>query len=173
MKAILPLFLCMLLLGCKSNIKRVKPIHIQPQRNTVVYWARNEKTEDARVINVISEKAKNANDVLIFGKVREGSPKQLNATELKKSILLVRKYMEKHPENFLPLDSYYQQYIGYVKEGKRMADVILFSHFKVTYDGLTAIRSDFRVSVFYYKPVNKYRHMLTINLDKDKVSPFQ
>ena len=121
-----------------------------------------------KIYNVISEKAVMANGDPLFGKIRTEVPKQLNDKEFELAKAVVRKYIHRHQDEFLPFDSYFQQYLGYKKEGVLMADVALFSYYRVIYqkgvDGI--ICEDYRVKFRFLKDLGKERKRLTINLDK-------
>ena len=121
-----------------------------------------------KIYNVISEKAVTANGDSLFGKIRTEVPKQLNDKEFEVAKAVVRKYIHRHQDEFLPFDSYFQQYLGYKKEGVLMADVALFSYYRVIYQkGVAGItREDYRVKFRFLKDFEKERKMLTINLDK-------
>ena len=109
-----------------------------------------------------------ANGDPLFGKIRTEVPKQLNDKEFELAKTIVRKYINKHQADYLPFDSYFQQYLGYEKEGVLMADVALFSYYRVIYQkGVAGItREDYRVKFRFLKELGKERKRLTINLDK-------
>nr|WP_315091997.1 hypothetical protein [uncultured Prevotella sp.] len=121
-----------------------------------------------KIYNVISEKAVTANGDPLFGKIRKEVPKQLNDKEFELAKSVVRKYIHRHQDEFLPFNSYFQQYLGYKKEGVLMADVALFSDYRVIYQkGVAGItREDYRVKFKLLKELGKERKRLTINLDK-------
>ena len=121
-----------------------------------------------KIYNVISEKAVTDNGDPLFGKIRTEAPKQLNDKEFELAKTIVRKYIHRHQADYLPFDSYFQQYLGYKKEGVLMADVALFSYYRVIYQkGVAGItREDYRVKFRFLKDLGKERKMLTINLDK-------
>ena len=121
-----------------------------------------------KIYNVISEKAVTANGDSLFGKIRTEVPKQLNDKEFEVAKAVVRKYIHRHQDEFLPFDCYFQQYLGYKKEGVLMADVALFSYYRVIYQkGVAGItREDYRVKFRFLKDLGKERKRLTINLDK-------
>ena len=121
-----------------------------------------------KIYNVISEKAVTANGDSLFGKIRTEVPKQLNDKEFEVAKAVVRKYIHRHQDEFLPFDCYFQQYLGYKKEGVLMADVALFSYYNVIYQKGVAgiICEDYRVKFRLLKDLGKERKMLTINLDK-------
>lgn len=109
-----------------------------------------------------------ANGDSLFGKIRKEIPKQLNDKEFELAKAVVRKYIHGHQDDFLPFDSYFQQYLGYKKEGVLMADVALFSYYRVIYQkGVNGIIcEDYRVKFRFLKDLGKERKRLTINLDK-------
>ena len=121
-----------------------------------------------KIYNVISEKAVTANGDPLFGKIRKEVPKQLNDKEFEVAKAVVRKYIHRHQDEFLPFDCYFQQYLGYKKEGVLMADVALFSYYRVIYQKGVAgiICEDYRVKFRFLKDLGKERKRLTINLDK-------
>ena len=121
-----------------------------------------------KIYNVISEKAVMANGDSLFGKIRTEVPKQLNDKEFELAKSVVRKYIHRHQDEFLPFDCYFQQYLGYKKEGVLMADVTLFSYYRVIYQkGVAGITcEDYRVKFRFLKDLGKERKRLTINLDK-------
>jgi len=124
-----------------------------------------------KIYNVISEKVIMDNGDPLFGKIRTEVPKQLNDKEFELAKTIVRKYIHRHQDEFLPFDSYFQQYLGYKKEGVLMADVALFSDYRVIYQkGVAGItREDYRVKFKFLKDLGKERKSLTINLDKGVV----
>ena len=124
-----------------------------------------------KIYNVISEKAVMANGDSLFGKIRKEVPKQLNDKEFELAKAVVRKYIHGHQDDFLPFECYFQQYLGYKKKGVLMADVALFSYYRVIYQkGVAGItREDYRVSFRFLKDLGKERKRLTINLDKGVV----
>ena len=124
-----------------------------------------------KIYNVISEKAVTANGDPLFGKIRTEVPKQLNDKEFEVAKSVVREYIHRHQDDFLPFDSYFQQYLGYKKEGVLMADVALFSDYAIVYQkGVAGItREDYRVKFKFLKDLGKERKSLTINLDKGVV----
>ena len=124
-----------------------------------------------KIYNVISEKAVTANGDSLFGKIRTEVPKQLDDKEFELAKTVVRKYICRHQDEFLPFDSYFQQYLGYEKDGVLMADVALFSDYKIVYQRGVAgiIKEDYRVKFRFLKNLGKERKMLTINLDKGVV----
>lgn len=109
-----------------------------------------------------------ANGDSLFGKIRTEVPKQLNDKEFELAKTIVRKYIHRHQADYLPFDSYFQQYLGYKKEGVLMADVALFSDYRVIYQkGVAGItREDYRVKFWFRKDLGKERKRLIINLDK-------
>ena len=121
-----------------------------------------------KIYNVISEKAVTANGDSLFGKIRTEVPKQLNDKEFEVAKAVVRKYIHRHQDDFLPFECYFQQYLGYKKEGVLMADVALFSYYGVIYQkGVAGItREDYRVKFRFLKDLGKERKRLIINLDK-------
>jgi hypothetical protein len=132
----------------------------------VYVYAKDETGQ--KIYNVISEKAVTANGDPLFGKIRTEVPKQLNDKEFELAKSVVRKYIHRHQDEFLPFDCYFQQYLGYKKEGVLMADVALFSDYGVIYQkGVAGItREDYRVKFKFLKELGKERKRLTINLDK-------
>ena len=104
----------------------------------------------------------------LFDKRRTEVPKQLSDKEFELAKTLVRRYVDSHQDSYLPFDSYFQQYLGYKKAGVLMADVALFSSYKIVYQkGVAGITcEDYRVKFKYLKDLGKERKMLTINLDK-------
>ena len=135
-----------------------------------MYVYAKDETEQ-KIYNVISEKAVTANGDPLFGKIRTEVPKQLNDKEFELAKAVVRKYIHGHQDEFLPFDSYFQQYLGYKKEGVLMADVALFSYYSVIYQkGVAGItREDYRVKFKFLKELGKERKRLIINLDKGVV----
>ena len=164
MKAILLIFSCLLLFCCTTRTRKVTTVH--SQYDTVYIYAKDETGQ--KIYNVISEKAVMANGDSLFGKIRTEVPKQLNDKEFEVAKAVVRKYIHRHQDEFLPFDSYFQQYLGYKKEGVFMADVALFSEYKIVYQrGVAGItREDYRVKFKFLKDLGKERKRLTINLDK-------
>ena len=164
MKAILLIFSCPLLLCCITETRKVTTLH--SPYDTVYIYAKDETGQ--KIYNVISEKAVTINGDSLFGKIRKEVPKQLNDKEFELAKTIVRKYINKHQANYLPFDSYFQQYLGYEKEGVLMADVVLFSYYRVIYQkGVAGItREDYRVKFRFLKELGKERKRLTINLDK-------
>ena len=162
MKTILLIFSCLLLFCCTTKTRKVTTVH--SPYDTVYVYAKDEK----KIYNVISEKAVTANGDSLFGKIRTEVPKQLNDKEFEVAKSVVRKYIHRHQDEFLPFDCYFQQYLGYKKEGVLMADVALFSYYRVIYQkGVAGItREDYRVKFRFLKDLGKERKRLTINLDK-------
>ena len=164
MKAILLIFSCLLLFCCTTKTRKVTTVH--SPYDTVYVYAKDETGQ--KIYNVISEKVVMANGDSLFGKIRKEVPKQLNDKEFELAKAVVRKYLHRHQDEFLPFDSYFQQYLGYKKEGVLMADVALFSYYSVIYQkGVAGItREDYRVKFKFLKDLSKERKRLTINLDK-------
>ena len=164
MKAILLIFSCLLLLCCTTEKRKVTTVH--SPYDTVYVYAKDETGQ--KIYNVISEKAVTANGDPLFGKIRKEVPKQLNDKEFEVAKAVVRKYIHRHQDEFLPFDCYFQQYLGYKKEGVLMADVALFSYYRVIYQKGVAgiICEDYRVKFRFLKDLGKERKRLTINLDK-------
>lgn len=167
MKAILLIFSCPFLLCCTTETR--KATAVRSQYDTVYIYAKDETGQ--KIYNVVSEKAVTANGDSLFGKIRTEVPKQLNDKEFEVAKAVVRKYIHRHQDEFLPFDSYFQQYLGYKKEGVLMADVALFSYYNVIYQkGVAGItREDYRVKFKFLKDLGKERKSLTINLDKGVV----
>ena len=164
MKTILLIFSCPFLLCCTTQTRKVTTVH--SQYDTVYIYAKDETEQ--KIYNVISEKAVTANGDSLFGKIRKEVPKQLNDKEFELAKTVVRKYIHRHQDDYLPFDSYFQQYLGYEKDGVLMADVALFSYYRVIYQkGVAGItREDYRVKFRFLKELGKERKRLTINLDK-------
>ena len=164
MKTILPIFSCLLLFCCTTKTRKVTTVH--SPYDTVYVYAKDETGQ--KIYNVISEKAVTVNGDPLFGKIRKEVPKQLNDKEFELAKSVVRKYIHRHQDEFLPFDSYFQQYLGYKKEGVLMADVALFSYYRVIYQKGVAgiICEDYRVKFKYLKELGKERKRLIINLDK-------
>lgn len=164
MKTILLIFSCPFLLCCTTETR--KATAVRSQYDTVYVYAKDETGQ--KIYNVISEKAVTANGDPLFGKIRTEVPKQLNDKEFELAKAVVRKYIHRHQDEFLPFDSYFQQYLGYKKEGVLMADVALFSDYRVIYQkGVAGItREDYRVKFKFLKGLGKERKRLIINLDK-------
>lgn len=164
MKAILLIFSCLLLLCCTTETRKVTTVH---SPNDIVYVYAKDVTGQ-KIYNVISEKVVMDNGDPLFGKIRTEVPKQLNDKEFELAKTIVRKYINKHQDDYLPFDSYFQQYLGYKKGGVLMVDVALFSDYRIIYQkGVTGITcEDYRVKFKYLKELGKERKMLTINLDK-------
>ena len=164
MKTILLIFSCLLLLCCTTKTRKVTTVH--SPYDTVFVYAKDETGQ--KIYNVISEKAVTANGDPLFGKIRTEVPKQLNDKEFELAKAVVRKYIHRHQDEFLPFDSYFQQYLGYKKEGVLMADVALFSDYAIVYQkGVAGItREDYRVKFKFLKDLGKERKRLIINLDK-------
>lgn len=164
MKTILLIFSCLLLLSCTTKTRKVTTVH--SPYDTVYVYAKDETGQ--KIYNVISEKAVTANGDSLFGKIRTEVPKQLNDKEFEVAKSVVREYIHRHQDDFLPFDSYFQQYLGYKKEGVLMADVALFSDYAIVYQkGVAGItREDYRVKFKFLKDLGKERKRLTINLDK-------
>lgn len=167
MKTILLIFSCLLLLSCTTKTRKLTTVH--SPYDTVYVYAKDETGQ--KIYNVISEKAVTANGDPLFGKIRKEVPKQLNDKEFELAKTIVRKYINKHQGDYLPFDSYFQQYLGYKKGGVLMADVALFSDYRVIYQkGVAGItREDYRVKFKFLKDLGKERKSLTINLDKGVV----
>ena len=164
MKTILLIFSCLLLLCCTTEKRKVTTVH--SPYDTVFVYAKDETGQ--KIYNVISEKAVMANGDLLFGKIRKEVPKQLNDKEFELAKAVVRKYIHRYQDEFLPFDCYFQQYLGYKKEGVLMADVALFSYYRVICQkGVAGITcEDYRVKFRFLKDLGKERKRLTINLDK-------
>ena len=164
MKAILLIFSCPFLLCCTTETR--KATAVRSQYDTVYIYAKDETGQ--KIYNVVSEKAVTANGDPLFGKIRTEVPKQLNDKEFELAKSVVRKYIHGHQDEFLPFEFYFQQYLGYKKEGVLMADVALFSYYGVIYQkGVAGItREDYRVKFKYLKELGKERKRLIINLDK-------
>ncbi len=164
MKTVLILFSCFFLLSCTMRTRKAEAVH--SPYDTVSVYAKDE--EGQKIYNVVSEKAVTANGDSLFDKRRTEVPKQLSDKEFELAKTLVRRYVDSHQDSYLPFDSYFQQYLGYKKEGVLMADVALFSDYKIVYQkGVAGItREDYRVTFKYLKDLGKERKMLTINLDK-------
>lgn len=164
MKTILLIFSCLLLFCCTTKTRKVTTVH--SPNDTVYVYAKDETGQ--KIYNVISEKAVMANGDSLFGKIRKEVPKQLNDKEFELAKAVVRKYIHGHQDEFLPFECYFQQYLGYKKDGVLMADVALFSYYRVIYqkgvDGI--ICEDYRVKFRFLKDLGKERKRLTINLDK-------
>ena len=167
MKTILLIFSCLLLLCCTTEKRKVTTVH--SPYDTVYVYAKDETGQ--KIYNVIFEKAVTANGDSLFGKIRTEIPKQLNDKEFEVAKSVVREYIHRHQDDFLPFDSYFQQYLGYKKEGLLMVDVALFSDYRVIYQkGVAGItREDYRVKFKFLKDLGKERKSLTINLDKGVV----
>lgn len=167
MKTILLIFSCLLLLCCTTEKRKLTTVH--SPYDTVYVYAKDETGQ--KIYNVISEKAVTANGDPLFGKIRTEVPKQLNAKEFELAKSVVRKYIHRHQDEFLPFEFYFQQYLGYKKEGVLMADVALFSYYNVIYQkGVAGItREDYRVKFKFLKELGKEHKRLTINLDKGVV----
>lgn len=164
MKAILLIFSCPFLLCCTTETR--KATAVRSQYDTVYIYAKDETGQ--KIYNVVSEKAVTANGDSLFGKIRTEVPKQLNDKEFELAKTIVRKYIHRHQDDFLPFECYFQQYLGYKKEGVLMADVALFSYYGVIYQkGVAGItREDYRVKFRFLKDLGKERKRLIINLDK-------
>ena len=164
MKTILLIFSCLLLFCCTTEKRKVTTVH--SPNDTVDVYAKD--VTGQKIYNVISEKAVMANGDPLFGKIRTEAPKQLNDKEFELAKSVVRKYIHRHQDEFLPFECYFQQYLGYKKEGVLMADVALFSYYRVIYQkdvaGIT--REDYRVKFRFLKDCGKERKRLIINLDK-------
>ena len=167
MKTILLIFSCLLLFCCTTKTRKVTTVH--SPYDTVYVYAKDETEQ--KIYNVISEKAVTANGDSLFGKIRTEVPKQLNDKELEVAKAVVRKYIHRHQDEFLPFDSYFQQYLGYKKGGVLMVDVALFSNYRIVYQkGVMGIFCEnYKVTFKYLKELGKERKMLTINLDKGVV----
>lgn len=167
MKAILLIFSCPFLLCCTTETRKVTTVHSQYD---TVYISAKDETEQ-KIYNVISEKAVTVNGDSLFGKIRTETPKQLNDKEFELAKTVVRKYIHRHQDDYLPFDSYFQQYLGYKKGGVLMVDVALFSDYRIIYQkGVAGITcEDYRVKFKYLKELGKERKMLAINLDKGVV----
>ena len=164
MKTILLIFSCLLLFCCTTKTRKVTTVH--SPYDTVYVYAKDETGQ--KIYNVISEKAVTANGDSLFDKRRTEVPKQLSDKEFELAKTLVRRYVDSHQDSYLPFDFYFQQYLGYKKAGVLMADVALFSSYKIVYQKGVAgiICEDYRVKFKYLKDLGKERKMLTINLDK-------
>ena len=125
MKAVLILFSCFFLLSCTTRTKKAEAVH--SPYDTVSVYVKDE--EGQKIYNVVSEKAVTANGDSLFDKRRTEVPKQLSDKEFELAKAVVRKYIHGHQDEFLPFDSYFQQYLGYKKEGVLMADVAFFSYY--------------------------------------------
>lgn len=164
MKTVLMFFSCFFLLCCTTRTRKAEAVH--SPYDTVSVYAKDE--EGQKIYNVVSEKAVTANGDSLFDKRRTEVPKQLSDKEFELAKTLVRRFVESHQDSYLPFDSYFQQYLGYKKAGVLMADVALFSSYKIVYQkGVAGItREDYRVKFKYLKDFGKERKMLTINLDE-------
>lgn len=164
MKTVLILFSCFFLLSCTTRMRKAEAVH--SPYDTVSVYAKDE--EGPKIYNVVSEKAVTANGDSLFDKRRTEVPKQLSDKEFELAKTLVRRFVESHQDSYLPFDSYFQQYLGYKKAGVLMADVALFSSYKIVYQkGVAGITcEDYRVKFKYLKDLGEERKMLTINLDK-------
>ena len=164
MKTILLIFSCLLLFCCTTKTRKVTTVH--SPYDTVYVYAKDETGQ--KIYNVISEKAVTANGDSLFDKRRTEVPKQLSDKEFELAKSLVRRYVDSNQDSYLPFDSYFQQYLGYKKGDVLMADVALFSSYKIVYQkGVAGITcEDYRVTFKYLKDLGKERKMLTINLDK-------
>lgn len=157
-------FSCFFLLCCTTRTKKAEAVH--SPYDTVSVYAKDE--EGQKIYNVVSEKAVTANGDSLFDKRRTEVPKQLSDKEFELAKTLVRRYVDSHQDSYLPFDSYFQQYLGYKKAGVLMADVALFSSYKIVYQKGVAciIKENYKVTFKYLKDLGKERKMLTINLDK-------
>lgn len=164
MKTVLILFSCFFLLSCTTRTRKAEAVH--SPYDTVSVYAKDE--EGQKIYNVVSEKAVTANGDSLFDKRRTEVPKQLSDKEFELAKSLVRRYVDSNQDSYLPFDSYFQQYLGYKKGDVLMADVALFSSYKIVYQkGVAGITcEDYRVKFKYLKDFGKERKMLTINLDK-------
>ena len=164
MKTVLILFSCFFLLSCTTRTRKAEAVH--SPYDTVSVYAKDE--EGQKIYNVVSEKAVMANGDSLFDKRRTEVPKQLSDKEFELAKTLVRRYVDSHQDSYLPFDSYFQQYLGYKKAGVLMADVALFSSYKIVYQKGVAciIKENYKVTFKYLKDLGKERKMLTINLDK-------
>ena len=164
MKAILLIFSCPFLLCCTTETRKVTTVH--SPYDTVYIYAKDEMGQ--KIYNVISEKAVTVNGDSLFGKIRKEVPKQLNDKEFELAKTIVRKYIHRHQADYLHFDSYFQQYLGYEKDGVLMADVVLFSYYRVIYQkGVAGItHENYRVKFRFLKELGKERKRFTINLDK-------
>ena len=164
MKAILLICPCLFLLCCTTETRKVATVH--SQYDTVYIYAKDETGQ--KIYNVISEKVVMDNGDSLFGKIRKEVPKQLNDKEFELAKTVVRKYIHRHQADYLPFDSYFQQYLGYEKDGVLMADVVLFSYYRVIYQkGVAGItHENYRVKFRFLKELGKERKRFTINLDK-------
>ena len=164
MKTVLILFSCFFLLSCTTRTRKAEAVH--SPYDTVSVYAKDE--EGQKIYNVVSEKAVTANGDSLFDKRRTDVPKQLSDKEFELAKTLVRRYVNSHQDSYLPFDSYFQQYLGYKKAGVLMADVALFSSYKIVYQKGVAciIKENYKVTFKYLKDLGKERKMLTINLDK-------
>lgn len=164
MKTILLIFSCLLLFCCTTKKRKVTTVH--SPNDTVYVYAKDETGQ--KIYNVISEKAVTANGDPLFGKIRTEVPKQLNDKEFELAKAVVKKYIHRHQDEFLPFEFYFQQYLGYKKEGVLMVDVALFSNYRIVYQkGVMGIFCEnYKVTFKYLKELGKERKMLTINLDK-------
>lgn len=167
MKAILLIFSCLFLLSCTTKTRKGTTVH--SPYDTVDVYAKD--VTGQKIYNVISEKVVMDNGDPLFGKIRTEAPKQLNDKEFELAKTIVRKYIHRHQADYLPFDSYFQQYLGYKKDGVLMADVALFSVYRVIYQkGVAGITcQDYRVKFWSRKELGKETKMLTINLDKGVV----
>lgn len=164
MKTVLILLSCFFLLSCTTRTRKAEAVH--SPYDTVSVYAKDE--EGQKIYNVVSEKAVTANGDSLFDKRRAEVPKQLSDKEFELAKTLVRRYVDSHQDSYLPFDSYFQQYLGYKRAGVLMADVALFSSYKIVYQKGVAciIKENYKVTFKYLKDLGKERKMLTINLDK-------
>ena len=164
MKTILLIFSCLLLFCCTTKTRKVTTVH--SPNDTVYVYAKDETGQ--KIYNVISEKAVTANGDPLFGKIRTEVPKQLNDKEFELAKSVVRKYIHRHQDEFLPFEFYFQQYLGYKKGGVLMVDVALFSNYRIVYQkGVMGIFCEnYKVTFKYLKELGKERKRLIINLDK-------
>lgn len=122
MKTVLILFSCFFLLSCTTRTRKAEAVH--SPYDTVSVYVKDE--EGQKIYNVVSEKAVTANGDSLFDKRRTEVPKQLSDKEFELAKAVVRKYIHGHQDEFLPFDSYFQQYLGYKKEGVFMRRFAIF-----------------------------------------------
>ena len=102
MKTILLIFSCLLLFCCTTKTRKVTTVH--SPNDTVDVYAKD--VTGQKIYNVISEKVVMDNGDSLFGKIRTEVPKQLNDKEFEVAKSVVRKYIHRHQDEFLPLSWY-------------------------------------------------------------------
>jgi len=150
MKTVLILFSCFFLLSCTTRTRKAEAVH--SPYDTVSVYVKDE--EGQKIYNVVSEKAVTANGDSLFDKRRTEVPKQLSDKEFELAKAVVRKYIHGHQDEFLPFDSYFQQYLGYKKEGVFIRRFAIFALPKTSVS--TALKRMRYYIIYHRHPSRKF-----------------